>query len=284
MQGAGNGRQQVDAPLAPLGVSATQESDSGVPQSESEYKGLDELLGKAKRDRDGEKKGGLTWDEESAIVSYKSGDSGKFSQDDPINLGGYLSVSMDPNTDRTSGQYTVDMVIDAKTARSINGFGANTEREAILPRGVDLVPRSMERVGPYRFKITVEEGTNGSGKLAADRVQHLREGEQGRDDLHGISGRYPVGVPEKGQGAAGREGYNTGLSGVSAGNRSAALDDAGMAAGHSGTGAGSGAGPRTREVNDGLGGAVLRRIIFMGRRSPGSGRSSESSDGGIFCS
>ena len=49
MQGAGNGRQQVDAPLAPLGVSATQESDSGVPQSESEYKGLDELLGKAKR-------------------------------------------------------------------------------------------------------------------------------------------------------------------------------------------------------------------------------------------
>lgn len=284
MQGAGNGRQQVDAPLAPLGVSATQESDSGVPQSENEYKGLDELLGKAKRGRDGEKEGGLTWDEESAIVSYKSGDSGKFSPDDPINLGGYLSVSMDPNTDRTGGQHTVDMVIDAKTARSINGFGANTEREAILPRGVELVPRSMERVGPYKFKITVEEGTNGSGKLAADRVQHLREGEQGRDDLHGISGRYPVGVPEKGQGAAGREGYNTGLSGVSAGNRSAALDDAGMAADHAGTGAGSGAGPRTREVNDGLGGAVLRRILFMGGRSPGSGRSSESSDGGIFCS
>ena len=58
----------------------------------------------------------------------------------------------------------------------------------------------------------------------------------------------------------------------------------GMAADHAGPGAGSGAGPRTREVNDGLGGAVLRRIIFMGRRSPGSGRSSESSDGGIFCS
>lgn len=84
MQGAGNGRQQVDAPLAPLGVSATQESDSGVPQSESEYKGLDELLGKAKRGRDGEKEGGLTWDEESAIVSYKSGDSGKFLPDDPL--------------------------------------------------------------------------------------------------------------------------------------------------------------------------------------------------------
>lgn len=240
-------------------------------------------MGKAKRGRDGEKKGGLTWDEESAIVSYKSGDSGKFSPDDPINLGGYLSVSMDPNTDRTGGQYTVDMVIDAKTARSINGFGANTEREAILPRGVDLVPRSMERVGPYKFKITVEESTNGSGKLAADRVRHLREGELGREDLRGISGRYPVGVPEEGQGAAGREGYNAGLSGVSADNQSAALDDAGMAADHAGPGAGSGAGPRTREVNDGLGGAVLRRIIFMGRRSPGSGRSSESSDGGIFC-
>lgn len=240
-------------------------------------------MGKEKRGRDGEKEGGLTWNEESAIVSYKSGDSGKFSPDDPINLGGYLSVSMDPNTDRTGGQYTVDMVIDAKTARSINGFGANTEREAILPRGVDLVPRSMERVGPYKFKITVEESANGSGELAAERVRHMREGEQGREDLRGISGRYPVGVPEEGQGAAGREGYNAGLSGVSAGNRSAALDDAGMAADHAGPGAGSGAGPRTREVNDGLGGAVLRRILFMGRRSPGSGRSSELSDGGIFC-
>lgn len=287
----------------------------------------------------------MTWDEESAIVSYKSGDSyglngklsegvpltayqsqlrdhldtaleklpvyqgtvyrhyafddfggreallqflGKFSPDDPINLGGYLSVSMDPNADRTSGQYTVDMVIDAKTARSINGFGANTEREAILARNVRLMPRSVERVGPYKFKITAEEYANGSGelesgKLAADRVQHMREGEQGREDLRGISGRYPVGVPEEGQGAAGREGYNAGLSGVSAGNRSAALDDAGMAADHAGTGAGSGAGPRTRKVNDGLGGAVLRRILFMGGRSPGSGRSSESSDGGIFC-
>ena len=220
-----------------------------MPQSESEYKGLDELLGKAKRARDGEKKGGLTWDEESAIVSYKSGDSyglngklsegvpltayqrqlrdhldtaleklpvyqgtvyrhyafddfggreallqflGKFLPNKSINLGGYLSVSMDPNTDRTSGQYTVDMVIDAKTARSINGFGANTEREAILPRGVGLVPRSMERVGPYKFKITVEEGTNGSGKLAADRVRHLREGGQGREGQCAV---YPDGIP-----------------------------------------------------------------------------------------
>lgn len=284
MQGAGHSWQQEVSPLAPLGVSATQESDSSVPQSESEYKGLDELLGKAKRDRDGEKKGGLTWDEESAIVGYKSGDSGKFLPDDPINLGGYLSVSMDPNTDRTGGQYTVDMVIDAKTARSINGFGANTEREAILARNVRLMPRSMERVGPYKFKVTAEEYANGSGELAAERVRHLREGEQGREDLRGISGRYPVGVPAENQGTAGREGYNAGLSGVSADNRSAALDDAGMAADHAGAGAGSGAGPRTREVNDGLGGAVLRRILFMGRRSPGSGRSSESSDGGIFCS
>lgn len=283
MQGAGHSWQQGVSLLAPLGVSATQESDSSVPQSEGEYKGLDELLGKEKRGRVGEKEGGLTWDEESAIVSYKSGDSGKFSPDDPINLGGYLSVSMDPNTDRTGEQYTVDMVIDAKTARSINGFGANTEREAILARNVRLMPRSMERVGPYKFKITAEEYANGSGELAAERVQHLREGEQGREDLRGISGRYPVGVPAENQGTAGREGYNAGLSGVSAGNRSAALDDAGMAADHAGTGAGSGAGPRTREVNDGLGGAVLRRIIFMGRRSPGSGRSSESSDGGIFC-
>lgn len=51
VQGAGNGRQQVDAPLAPLGVSATQESPSSIPQSAAKYKGLDELLGKAKSGR-----------------------------------------------------------------------------------------------------------------------------------------------------------------------------------------------------------------------------------------
>ena len=64
MQGAGHSWQQEVSPLAPLGVSATQESDSGVPQSESEYKGLDELLGKAKRDRVGHRNGGRscrTW-------------------------------------------------------------------------------------------------------------------------------------------------------------------------------------------------------------------------------
>lgn len=51
VQGAGNSRQQVDAPLAPLGVSATQESKPSVPQSAGNYKGLDELLGKAKGGR-----------------------------------------------------------------------------------------------------------------------------------------------------------------------------------------------------------------------------------------
>ena len=51
VQGAGNSRQQVDAPLAPLGVSATQESENSVPQSAGNYKGLDELLGKAKGGR-----------------------------------------------------------------------------------------------------------------------------------------------------------------------------------------------------------------------------------------
>ena len=58
VQGAGHSWQQEVSPFAPLGVSATQESDSGVPQSESEYKGLDELLGKAKRDRVGHRNGG----------------------------------------------------------------------------------------------------------------------------------------------------------------------------------------------------------------------------------
>lgn len=197
---------------------------------------------------------------------------GRFSPNKRTNLGGYLSVSTEPNADRTGGQYTVDMVIDAKTARSLNGFGANTEREAILARDVDIVPRSVERVGPYKFRITVEEYTNGSGELAAQRVQHLREGEQRREDMRGISGRYPVGVSTEDQGPAGREGHDARLSGVSADNQPAALDDAGMAAGHGGAetgrGVGSGTGTATenRGVNDGLGGADTPSVRAMQQR------------------
>ena len=51
MQGAGYSWQQLDRPVAPLGVSATQESKTSIPQSTAKYKGLDELLGKAKGGR-----------------------------------------------------------------------------------------------------------------------------------------------------------------------------------------------------------------------------------------
>ena len=112
VQGAEHSRQQEGGTVAPLGVSATQESDSGVPQSESEYKGLDELLGKAKRGRDGEKEGGLTWDEESAIVSYKSGDSyglnGKLSEGVPLTA--YQSWSF--------GSAQMNCIISGRSART----------------------------------------------------------------------------------------------------------------------------------------------------------------------
>lgn len=51
VQGAGYSWQQVVRPVAPLGVSATQESKTSIPQSAVKYKGLDELLGKAKGGR-----------------------------------------------------------------------------------------------------------------------------------------------------------------------------------------------------------------------------------------
>ena len=39
----------------------------------------------------------------------------------------YLSASTVRNEDRTNGEYTVDMVIQSETGRSLNGFGRNTE-------------------------------------------------------------------------------------------------------------------------------------------------------------
>lgn len=41
----------------------------------------------------------------------------------------YLSASTVRNEDRTGGEYTIDMVIQSETGRSLNGFGRNTERE-----------------------------------------------------------------------------------------------------------------------------------------------------------
>lgn len=51
VQGAEYSWQQVVSPDAPLGVSATQESNTSVPQKAGNYKGIGELLGSAKRGR-----------------------------------------------------------------------------------------------------------------------------------------------------------------------------------------------------------------------------------------
>ena len=53
----------------------------------------------------------------------------QFVKGEKTNLGGYLSASTVPNESRTGGEYTVDMVIQSETGRSLNGFGRNTENE-----------------------------------------------------------------------------------------------------------------------------------------------------------
>ncbi|MEI3122435.1 MAG: hypothetical protein V8S81_01200 [Oscillospiraceae bacterium] len=62
----------------------------------------------------------------------------------------YLSASTVRNEDRTDGEYTVDMVIQSETGRSLNGFGRNTENEVLLPRTVRLAVDSMELIGPHK--------------------------------------------------------------------------------------------------------------------------------------
>lgn len=68
-----------------------------------------------------------------------------------------LSASTVRNEDRTNGEYTIDMVIQSETGRSLNGFGRNTENEVLLPRTVRLAVDSMELVGPHKIRMIARE-------------------------------------------------------------------------------------------------------------------------------
>ena len=220
---------------------------------------------------------GLTEDEESAIVSYKSGDSyslnGKlrsgekltghqawlrdnidtaleklpayndtvyrhycfddfggyeamrefllgFREGEGIDSKSYWSASTVPNSDRSGGDYTVDMVIQSSSGRSLDGFGANTENEVLIPRKTTLIPVSMEAIGPHKVRITMREVAKNAAGTTADLletgVRGLREGPQGHPDVRDISGRNTGSIPTEISGAEGSGGQHPGLSGLRA--------------------------------------------------------------------
>lgn len=99
-----------------------------------------------------------------------------FEKGKPTPMKSYLSASTVRNEDRTNGEYTVDMVIQSETGRSLNGFGRDTENEVLLPRTVRLAVDSMELVGPHKIRMIAREVVeNGEGTTADARSDGMRD-------------------------------------------------------------------------------------------------------------
>lgn len=140
-----------------------------------------------------------------------------FRKGKPTNIGNYLSASTVHNEDRTNGEYTVDMVIQSETGRSLNGFGRNTENEVLLPRTTELIADSMELISPHKVRIIAREDIkNGEGATAdagAAGMRDVREGSQGLEGMRPVSGRNSEEVQGQGRRDSGRDG-DAGLSGL----------------------------------------------------------------------
>ena len=152
----------------------------------------------------------------------------QFAKGRAVPMSSYLSASTVRNEDRTNGEYTVDMVIQSETGRSLNGFGRNTENEVLLSRTTELIADSMELISPHKVRITAREvvknGTGTAADSASVGVRDVRESEQRTDGLRQVSGRNPGGVQTESGRSAGRDG-DAGLSGLREGTRSGSLGE-----------------------------------------------------------
>lgn len=155
----------------------------------------------------------------------------QFVKGEKTNLGGYLSASTVPNESRTNGEYTVDMVIQSETGRSLNGFGRNTENEVLLPRTTELIADSMELISPHKIRMMAREVINDENGATADPtlsgVRGMRESAPGRENLRSVSGRDSGAVQEEMGRTAGRD-RDAGLSGLREGTRPGSLGEPGV--------------------------------------------------------
>lgn len=155
----------------------------------------------------------------------------QFVKGEKTNLGGYLSASTVPNESRTNGEYTVDMVIQSETGRSLDGFGRNTENEVLLPRTTELIADSMELISPHKIRMMAREVINDENGATADPtlsgVRGMRESAPGRENLRPVSGRDSGAVQEEMGRTAGRDG-DAGLSGLREREGSGSLGESGV--------------------------------------------------------
>ena len=155
----------------------------------------------------------------------------QFVKGEKTNLGGYLSASTVPNESRTNGEYTVDMVIQSETGRSLNGFGRNTENEVLLPRTTELIADSMELISPHKIRMMAREvitdETGATADSASTGVRNVRESALWRSGLRPVSERNSEEVLGQGGRTAGRNG-SAGLPGLREGEGSGSLGEPGV--------------------------------------------------------
>lgn len=177
----------------------------------------------------------------------------QFAKGRAVPMSSYLSASTVRNEDRTNGEYTVDMVIQSETGRSLNGFGRDTENEVLLSRTTELIADSMELISPHKVRITAREvvknGTGTAADSASVGVRDVRESEQRTDGLRQVSGRNPGGVQTESGRSAGRDG-DAGLSGLREGTRSGSLGEPGVESDYRAAEEGLKYQPREQSVSD----------------------------------
>ena len=177
----------------------------------------------------------------------------QFAKGRTVPMSSYLSASTVRNEDRTNGEYTVDMVIQSETGRSLNGFGRDTENEVLLSRTTELIADSMELISPHKVRITAREvvknGTGTAADSASVGVRDVRESEQRTDGLRQVSGRNPGGVQTESGRSAGRDG-DAGLSGLREGTRSGSLGEPGVESDYRAAEEGLKYQPREQSVSD----------------------------------
>ena len=176
-----------------------------------------------------------------------------FEKGKPTPMKSYLSASTVRNEDRTGGEYTVDMVIQSKTGRSLDGFGRNTENEVLLPRTVRLAVDSMELVGPHKIRMIAREVVeNGEGTTADARsngMRDVRESTLWRDGLRPVSERNSEEVLGQGGGTSGRNG-SAGLPGLREGEGSGSMGGSGVESDYRAAEEGLKYQPREQSVSD----------------------------------
>ena len=177
----------------------------------------------------------------------------QFVKGEKTNLGGYLSASTVPNESRTNGEYTVDMVIQSETGRSLNGFGRNTENEVLLPRTTELIADSMELISPHKIRMMAREVINDENGATADPtlsgVRRMRESAPGRENLRPVSGRDSGAVQEEMGRPAGRD-RDAGLPGLREGEGPGSMGESGVESDYRAAEEGLKYQPREQSVSD----------------------------------